>query len=64
MFDLMELIQLKVPPDQVALIADAIERDIKANPGMPRNQELTKVQTWLRYRLARWLDRSDPTDGH
>ena len=60
----MALIQLKVPPDQVALIADAIERDIEANPGMPRNQELIQIQTWLIYRLTRWLSRNDPTDGH
>lgn len=46
--------QLKAPPDRVALIADAIERDIEANPGYTETEKLTQVATWLRYRLAKW----------
>lgn len=50
----MDLMQLKAPPERVALIADAIERDIEANPGDTETEQLTQVLTWLRYRLARW----------
>lgn len=46
--------QLKAPPDRVALIADAIERDIEANDDYLEVQKLTEVHTWLRHRLARW----------
>lgn len=42
-------------------MADAIERDMTANPGMPHNQELTEIHTWLRYRLAMWHNRKIPT---
>lgn len=51
----MELIVLKVPPDRVALLADALQRDI-AN-GAPDNQvkELTQILVWLRYRHGKWL---------
>lgn len=45
---------LKVPPDQVALIADAIERDIAVHGDSIRTQQLTVTLTWLRHRLAKW----------
>lgn len=50
----MDLMQLKAPPERVAKIADAIERDIEANPDYDRAKELTQVLTWLRHRLAKW----------
>jgi hypothetical protein len=50
----MELIQLKMPPDRVELLADMIERDIKDSEDREEVQALTQVLTWLRYRLARW----------
>lgn len=52
----MDLIQLKMPPDRAALVADAIERDINANPGYSETEQLTHVLTWLRYRVQRWYD--------
>ena len=50
----MELLHLKAPPDRVALMADAIERDINAGFAGPAERDLTEVLTWLRYRLAKW----------
>ena len=59
----MNLIQLKVPPDVLVMVADAIERDINQRPVDDTTPELVKFHTWLRYRLARWETRKDPTDG-
>lgn len=50
----MDLMQLKMPPEQAALVADAIERDIQARPDQPTSAELRKTLTWLRYRIQRW----------
>ena len=50
----MDLIQLKMPPDQAALMADAIERDIEARPAEATSTELRKTLVWLRYRVQRW----------
>lgn len=50
----MDLMQLKAPPERVALIADAIERDINHNDDYLEIQQLTEILTWLRHRLARW----------
>lgn len=50
----MELLHLKAPPDRVALMADAIERDILRNSWDDDPRELQEVLTWLRYRLAKW----------
>jgi hypothetical protein len=50
----MDLIQLKMPPDQAALMADAIERDIEARPHEATSTELRKTLVWLRYRVQRW----------
>lgn len=50
----MDLIQLKMPPDQAALVADAIERDTEARPGQETSIELRKTLVWLRYRIQRW----------
>ncbi len=52
----MDLIQLKMPPDQAARVADAIERDIEANPDAPTSADLKKTLVWLRYRVQRYLN--------
>lgn len=59
----MDLIQLKVPPDVLIKVADAIERDVANTPPPADTAELVKFHAWLRYRLARWDVRKDPTDG-
>lgn len=50
----MDLIQLKMPPDRAAAMADAIERDIEARPAEDTSTELRKTLVWLRYRVQRW----------
>jgi hypothetical protein len=57
----MDLIQLKMPPDRAAQMADAIERDIEARPDEPTSAELQKVLVWLRYRVQRWTDNHPDT---
>ena len=52
----MDLIQLKMPPDKAAQMADAIERDIAAHPDTPASAELHKTLVWLRYRIQRWIN--------
>lgn len=56
----MDLIQLKVPPDKAALMADAIERDIGATGDYRDTTELRKILVWLRYRVQRW-EQNHPT---
>jgi hypothetical protein len=53
----MDLIQLKVPPEQLARMANAIERDMRVNPDPAEVDELQKIHTWLRYRHSKWLAR-------
>lgn len=57
MLALMDLIQLKMPPERAALVAGAIERDLETNRGSEQAKELHQVLTWLRYRLDRWAAR-------
>lgn len=57
----MYLIQLKMPPDQAAIVADAIERDIEARPNEQTSTELRKTLVWLRYRVQRWNQNHPPT---
>jgi len=45
-------IQLKMSPHRVALVADAIERDIGATGDTRDTRELTEILTWLRHRIA------------
>lgn len=54
MLALMDLIQLKMPPERAALVAGAIERDLEINRGSEQATELRQVLTWLRYRIDRW----------
>lgn len=56
----MELMQLKVPPDKVAAIANAIERDLAINRVGREADCLREVLTWLRYRHDRWTARHQP----
>lgn len=53
----MELIVLKVPPDKVQAIANAIERDLAINRVGPEADVLRDVLPWLRYRHGRWTTR-------
>ena len=50
----MDRIQLKMPPDKVAKMADAIERDLDINQAHEDAADLRGILTWLRYRLSRW----------
>ena len=50
----MDLIQLKMPPERAQLVAEAIARDIKANPGTEDSRALQEVLVWLVYRVQRW----------
>lgn len=50
----MELIQLKMPPDKAAKMADAIERDLCRDNWDEDTTDLQETLTWLRYRLAKW----------
>lgn len=53
----MELIVLKVPPDRVTIMADAIERDLKSRGEDEHSKDLRDVLIWLRYRHAKWSTR-------
>lgn len=53
----MELIVLKVPPDKVDAIANAIQRDLEINRVGPEADVLRDVLPWLRYRHGRWAAR-------
>ena len=48
----MDEVQLKVGLTRVRAMADAIERDIGANPDHPDRGELTHLLYWLRHRIA------------
>lgn len=50
----MDLIQLKMPPDRVRLMADAIERDLATRNMAGDADSLRQIVTWLRYRLSLW----------
>lgn len=53
----MDLIQLKVPPDRLEIMADAIERDLKSRPEDQSSKDLRDVLIWLRFRHAKWAAR-------
>lgn len=50
----MDLIQLKMPPDRAAAVADAIERDMKARPDEATTAELEPTLAWLRFRVTKF----------
>lgn len=56
----MALMQLRAPRDRVALMADAIERDLTAGCPLEDRPAMTENLAWLRHRLARWDNRDDP----
>lgn len=58
----MDLIQLKVPPDVLVMVADAIQRDIDQRPVDDTTPSLEHFHTWLRYRLSLWNNRRQSTD--
>ena len=53
----MELIVLKMPPDKVKLMADALQRDLNEHDLDPASSELAQILVWLRYRHGKWLAR-------
>lgn len=54
MFDLMDLIQLKMPPDRARLMAKAIEKSAETSPDPQESKELSEIAVWLNYRVNRW----------
>jgi hypothetical protein len=50
----MDLIQLKMPPERIALLAQSIQRDITASAPEDQVKELSQILAWLRYRHAKW----------
>lgn len=53
----MELIVLKVPPDRLMVMADAIERDLNSRGEDEKSKDIRDVLVWLRYRHAKWAAR-------
>lgn len=50
----MELIFLKVPPERIELMANAIESHVMAGDAQHNTQQLNEIITYLRWRLAKW----------
>lgn len=50
----MDLIQLKIPPEKLAKMANAIETHIISGDAQEDAQDLQKILTWLRYRHSKW----------
>lgn len=50
----MDLMQLKVPPDRAALMADAVDEYIERHPDYPETAKMRDISAWLRYRISRW----------
>ena len=48
----MDEVQLKMGLTRAQAIADALERDIGANPDHPDRGELTHALYWMRHRIA------------
>lgn len=57
----MDLMQLKMPPDKVRIMADAIERDIGEQASLNHADDLKAILVWLRYRIQRWEARHPTT---
>lgn len=58
----MALMQLKMPPERAALMANAIEHHIESGDAGETAAELEDILVWLRYRIARWnKHHTDPT---
>jgi hypothetical protein len=54
MFALMDLIQLKMPPDKVTKMANAIEHHMLSGDAGPDTSEIEVILTWLRFRIRKW----------
>lgn len=50
----MKLMQLKMPPEKLAVVIQAIERDIDTKDPARDTTELQGILDWMRYRLTRW----------
>jgi len=50
----MDLIQLKMPPDKLAAVIGALERDTDTTDPNRDTTELQGILNWMRYRLDRW----------
>lgn len=50
----MDLIQLKMPPERAALLAESLQRDIANSAPETQVMELSQILVWLRYRVQRW----------
>lgn len=59
----MDLIQLKMPPERAALLAESLQRDIANTAPESQIKELSQILVWLRYRVQRWQSNhpADPT---
>lgn len=57
----MGKIQLKMPPDQVALLIESVNRDLQLATPDRDQVKLGGIRTWLQYRLDKYLT-SHPGD--
>jgi hypothetical protein len=57
----MDLIGLKVPPERLALMIDAVDHYQKHGDWTGDGKDLDQVITWLRYRYSRWAARQATT---
>jgi hypothetical protein len=46
--------QLKMPPERAALLAESLQRDIANSAPDSQVKELSQILVWLRYRIQRW----------
>lgn len=53
----MYLIQLKMPPDKLAVLIASVERDIETAGPEHDLTELLAILNWMRYRLSLWNGR-------
>lgn len=49
----MDELQLRMPVKDVTLVADAIKFYIEDGKNPSRDEDLERILTWLRYRIAR-----------
>lgn len=49
----MDELQLRMPVTDVTLVADAIEQHLDTAETGGRTEDLERILTWLRYRIAR-----------
>jgi hypothetical protein len=49
----MDELQLRMPVKDVTKVADAVESHLMAGDAGPNTEDLERILTWLRYRIAR-----------